>query len=82
MTIRSAVLISSKTSQCRFSPPTRERPLRALAQLGEGSEEDQPLYTIEKPDLIQAESNLIGAATTFELTNKELVRAKNLYTSE
>jgi membrane fusion protein, heavy metal efflux system len=35
-------------------------------------QKDQPLYTIKSPDLIQAESNLIGAAATFELTNKEL----------
>src|SRR5580658_2207508 len=36
------------------------------------------LYTIKSPDLIQAESNLIGAAATFELTSKELERAKSL----
>ena len=56
--------------------------IEALAQLGEEVKKDQPLYTIKSPDLIQAESNLIGAAATFELTSKELVRAKNLYTSD
>jgi len=46
--------------------------------LGEAVKKDQPLYTIKSPDLIQAESTLIGAAATFELTSKELARAKSL----
>src|ERR1035438_2718534 len=39
----------------------------------------QPLYTIDSPDLIQAESTLIGAAGAFKLTSQELARAKGLY---
>ena len=38
----------------------------------------EPLYTIDSPDLIQAESNLIGAAAALDLTSKELERAKEL----
>lgn len=53
-----------------------------LGQLGAEVKKDQPLYTIKSPDLIQAESNLIAAAATFELTSKELVRAKNLYATD
>jgi membrane fusion protein, heavy metal efflux system len=53
-----------------------------LGQLGAEVKKDQPLYTIKSPDLIQAESNLIAAAATFELTSKELVRAKNLYAAD
>jgi membrane fusion protein, heavy metal efflux system len=53
-----------------------------LAQLGAEVQKDQPLYTIKSPDLIQAESTLIGAAATFELTSKELTRAKSLYASD
>jgi membrane fusion protein, heavy metal efflux system len=49
-----------------------------LAELGARVQREQPLYTIRSPDLIQAESNLIGAAATFELTNKELLRVKGL----
>ena len=33
----------------------------------------------EDPSIVQAESTLIGAAATFELTSKELQRAKDLY---
>jgi cobalt-zinc-cadmium efflux system membrane fusion protein len=55
--------------------------IKAFVELGERVKKDQPLYTIKSPDLIQAESNLIGAAATFDLTNKELVRARDLYTT-
>jgi membrane fusion protein, heavy metal efflux system len=52
--------------------------IQTLGQLGAEVQKDQPLYTIKSPDLIQAESTLIGAAATFELTNKELLRVQNL----
>lgn len=55
--------------------------IKALVELGERVQKDQPLYTIKSPDLIQAESMLIGAAATFELTTKELARARDLYTT-
>jgi cobalt-zinc-cadmium efflux system membrane fusion protein len=52
--------------------------INAFVELGAQVEKDQPLYTIKSPDLIQAESTLIGAAATFELTDKELERVKGL----
>ncbi len=55
--------------------------IKTFAELGAEVHKDQPLYTIKSPDLIQAESNLIGAAATYELTTKELARAKDLYTT-
>jgi membrane fusion protein, heavy metal efflux system len=55
--------------------------IKALVELGAEVEKNQPLYTIKSPDLIQAESNLIGAAAAYELTTKELARAKDLYTN-
>jgi len=55
--------------------------IKALVELGAQVQKDQPLYTIKSPDLIQAESTLIGAAATDELTTKELARAKDLYTT-
>jgi membrane fusion protein, heavy metal efflux system len=53
--------------------------LTPLANLGDKVQKGQPLYTIDSPDLIQAESTLIGAAASFALTTKELARAKDLY---
>jgi cobalt-zinc-cadmium efflux system membrane fusion protein len=59
-------------------PPYQGRIIQTLVELGDEVHKGQPLYTIDSPDLIQAESNLIGAAATFELTSKELTRAKDL----
>ncbi len=59
-------------------PSYQGKIVKSLVELGDEVQRNQPLYTIESPDLIQAESNLIGAAATLELTNKELSRAKDL----
>ena len=50
--------------------------IKTFVELGDEVQKDQPLYTIKSPDLIQAESTLIGAAATFELTSKELARVQ------
>ena len=62
-------------------PPYQGTIIKTFVELGAEVQKEQPLYTIKSPDLIQAESNLIGAAATYELTTKELVRAKDLYTT-
>jgi len=62
-------------------PPYQGTIIRTFVELGAEVQRDQPLYTIKSPDLIQAEANLIGAAATYELTTKELARAKDLYTT-
>lgn len=59
-------------------PPYQGRIINTLADLGNTVRKGQPLYTIDSPDLIQAESALIAAAATYELTSKELARAKDL----
>jgi membrane fusion protein, heavy metal efflux system len=59
-------------------PSYQGKILESLGQLGDKVQKGQPLYTIESPDLIQAESTLIGAAATLELTTKELARATEL----
>lgn len=63
----------------QVSSPYQGKILAPLANLGDEVEKGQPLYTIDSPDLIQAESTLIGAAASFALTTKELARAKDLY---
>ena len=59
--------------------PYQGKIITPMADLGDQINKGQPLYTIDSPDLIQAESTLIGAAATFALTSKELARAKDLY---
>jgi cobalt-zinc-cadmium efflux system membrane fusion protein len=59
--------------------PYQGKIISALASLGDEVQKGQLLYTIDSPDLIQAESTLIGAAASYALTSKELTRATTLY---
>jgi cobalt-zinc-cadmium efflux system membrane fusion protein len=62
-------------------PSYQGKIIKSLVELGDEVRKGQPLYTIDSPDLIQAESILIGAAAALELTSKELTRARVLYTT-
>jgi membrane fusion protein, heavy metal efflux system len=59
--------------------PYQGRILQTYADLGDLVKKGQVLFTIESPDFIAAESNLIGAAATLDQTNSALNRAKELY---
>lgn len=59
-------------------PPFQGKLIQGFVELGDAVKKGQQLYTIDSPDLIQAESNLIGAAATFAMTSKELERVKYL----
>jgi cobalt-zinc-cadmium efflux system membrane fusion protein len=59
-------------------PPYQGKLIKGFVGLGDKVQKGQLLYSIDSPDLIQAESILIGAAATFELTSKELARVKDL----
>jgi cobalt-zinc-cadmium efflux system membrane fusion protein len=59
-------------------PPYQGKLIKGFVGLGDKVQKGQLLYSIDSPDLIQAESTLIGAAATFELTSKELARVKDL----
>lgn len=52
--------------------------IAALANLGDEVQKGQLLYTIDSPDLIQAESTLISAAATAGMTTGELARVREL----
>jgi len=53
-----------------------------FAKLGDEVVKGQKLYTIDSPDLGQAESTLISAAGVLELTIKTLARARKLYETQ
>jgi cobalt-zinc-cadmium efflux system membrane fusion protein len=59
-------------------PPYQGTITSMMVELGADVQTDQPLYSMRSPDLIQAESTLISAAATFDLTSKELARVKAL----
>jgi membrane fusion protein, heavy metal efflux system len=50
-----------------------------FAKVGDDVQKGQPLFTIDSPDLVQAESTLISAAGVLRLTSRALDRAKDLY---
>jgi cobalt-zinc-cadmium efflux system membrane fusion protein len=59
--------------------PYQGKIIQAFAKLGDEVVKGKPLYTIDSPDLVQAESTLIGAAATYDLNARALARAKSLY---
>jgi membrane fusion protein, heavy metal efflux system len=59
--------------------PYAGRIIALFARLGDDVKKDQTLYTIDSPDLLNAESNLIAAAGVLELTTRNLKRLQELY---
>jgi cobalt-zinc-cadmium efflux system membrane fusion protein len=63
----------------QVSPPYQGRIVRLLAKAGDNVRKGQLLFTIDSPDLVQAESTLISTAGVLKLTTTVLERAKGLY---
>jgi cobalt-zinc-cadmium efflux system membrane fusion protein len=61
--------------------PYQGRIISLLAKVGDDVKKGQTLYTIDSPDLLAAESNLIAAAGVLEMTTRNLARLKQLYTT-
>ena len=61
-------------------PPYQGRIVKLFAKLGDNVTQGQTLFTIQSPDLIQADSTLIAAAGVLDLTTRALQRARQLYT--
>src|SRR5271155_3609400 len=59
--------------------PYQGKIISAFSGLGDEVQKGQALYTIDSPDLVQAESALIAAAAALDLTTSELNRAKALH---
>jgi membrane fusion protein, heavy metal efflux system len=61
--------------------PYQGRIIRLFAEVGNDVKKGQTLFTIDSPDLLQAESTLIAAAGVLDLTTRNLARLKELYQS-
>jgi membrane fusion protein, heavy metal efflux system len=61
--------------------PYQGRIIALYAEVGDDVKKGQTLFTIDSPDLLQAESSLIAAAGVLELTTKNLARLQSLYTT-
>jgi cobalt-zinc-cadmium efflux system membrane fusion protein len=61
--------------------PYAGRIIGLFAKVGDDVDKGQTLFTIDSPDLLQAESTLIAAAGVLELTTRNLERLRGLYTT-
>ena len=61
--------------------PYQGRIIALFAEVGNDVKRGQTLFTIDSPDLLQAESTLIAAAGVMDLTTRNLARLKELYTT-
>ncbi len=61
--------------------PYPGRIIALFASVGDDVIKGQTLFTIDSPDLLQAESTLIAASGVLELTTRNLARLKELYTT-
>jgi len=62
--------------------PYQGRIIALFAEVGDDVKKGQTLFTIDSPDLLQAESTLIAAAGVSELTTRNLARLKELYKTQ
>jgi len=59
--------------------PYQGRIIGLFAKVGDEVPKGRTLFTIDSPDLLQAESTLISAAGVYDLTTRVLARAKQLF---
>jgi cobalt-zinc-cadmium efflux system membrane fusion protein len=61
--------------------PYQGRIIALFASVGDDAKKGQTLFTIDSPDLLQAESTLIAAAGVQDLNSKNLARLRDLFTT-
>ncbi len=59
--------------------PYQGKIIALFADIGDDVKKGQTLFTIDSPDLLQAESTLIAAAGVLDLTTRNLARLRELY---
>ena len=62
--------------------PYQGRIIALFGSIGDDVKKGQTLFTIDSPDLLQAESTLIAAAGVADLTTRNLARLRELYTTK
>jgi len=65
--------------EAQIFPPYQGKVLQIFVRSGDNVRKAQVLFTIDSPDLVQAESTLISADAQLRLTSRALARAKDLY---
>jgi membrane fusion protein, heavy metal efflux system len=59
--------------------PYQGKIIETFAKVGDEVKKGQTLFTIDSPDLLAADSNLIAAAGVLDLLNRNLIRLRKLY---
>src|SRR5690242_21595299 len=59
--------------------PYQGRIVGLFAKVGDDVRKGETLFTIDSPDLLQAESTLIAAAGVLDFTTRNLARLRELY---
>src|ERR1700682_2579655 len=62
--------------------PYQGRIIALFAAVGDDVKKGRTLFTVDSPDLLQAESTLIAAAGVLELQSRNLARLRELYTTK
>jgi membrane fusion protein, heavy metal efflux system len=65
--------------QTQVFTPYQGKIIALFAGVGDDVKKGQTLFTIDSPDLLAAESNLIAAAGVMDLTTRNLARLRELY---
>jgi cobalt-zinc-cadmium efflux system membrane fusion protein len=65
--------------QTQVFTPYQGKIIALFAEIGNDVKKGQTLFTIDSPDLLAAESNLIAAAGVLDLTTRSLARLQELY---
>ncbi len=65
--------------EAQIYPPYQGRILQVFVRTGDQVRKNQPLYSVDSPDLVQAESTLISADATLRVNDRALARAADLY---
>lgn len=60
-------------------PPYQGKIIQLFAEIGDQVKKGQILFTINSPDLLNAEANLISSAGVLDQTTRALARAQELY---
>ncbi|HEY1365213.1 MAG TPA: efflux RND transporter periplasmic adaptor subunit [Xanthobacteraceae bacterium] len=63
----------------QVSTPYQGRIIALFAKVGDDVRKGQTLFTIDSPDLLQAESTLIAAAGVLDFTTRNLARLRELF---
>jgi len=71
----------NENMETQIFTPYQGKIISLFAEIGDDVKKGQELFTIDSPDLLNAESTLIAAVGVMDLTTRNLARLQELYTT-